>query len=64
MSELSLSELGALKSAIAGELSLAPDDPLRKSLIENGFVRVQGDRLIITLSGHLRYLQMLSDGFE
>lgn len=59
-----MAEFGALKSAIAGELSLTPDDPLRKTLTENGFIRVEGDRLIITLSGHLRYLEMLSDGFE
>ena len=64
VNELSPAERSALKLALTKDLAVTPDDPVQTALLERGYVRVEADRLIITIEGHLRYLATLPEQFD
>ena len=62
--ELSPAERSALKLALTEDLGVTPDDPVQTALLEKRYVRVEADRLVITVQGHLRYLATLPEQFD
>ena len=62
--ELSPAERSALKLALTEDLAVTSNDPVQTALLERGYVRMEADRLVITVLGHLRYLATLPEQFD
>jgi hypothetical protein len=61
---LSPAEAAVLKTLLTSDLTLDVVSPEVSALIERGHLRVEGQRVLVTVQGHVAYLKALPAQFE
>lgn len=61
---LSPEEAAVLKTLLTSDLTLDAVSPEVSALIERGHLRVDGERVLVTVQGHVAYLKALPAQFK
>jgi len=62
--QLLLRQRHAIKNALTESVAAIADDATQRELLDLGYLRAENGRLIVTITGHLRYLSTLPSRFE